>query len=88
MIDSLFQGGAGQGGTQNAILSSEEYLSQAQRHLNNIEVRPQSQAVHLPIFPISHSTSLLEHWRRRGFREMKTAAAAARSALRRLSCTM
>lgn len=39
MIDSLFQGGAGQGGTQNAILSSEEYLSQAQRHLNNIEVR-------------------------------------------------
>lgn len=39
MVDSLYQGGQGMGGTQNAILSSEEYLSQAQRQLNNIEAR-------------------------------------------------
>lgn len=38
MVDSLYQGQHGLGGTQNAILSSEEYLSQAQRQLNNIEV--------------------------------------------------
>jgi hypothetical protein len=37
MVDSLFQGNQGMGGTHNAILSSEEYLSQAQRHFNNIE---------------------------------------------------
>ncbi len=38
MVDSLYQGfGVGAGGTHNAILSSEEYLSQAQRTLNNIE---------------------------------------------------
>ena len=38
MVDSLFQGaGIGMGGTQNAILSSEEYLSTAQRNMNNIE---------------------------------------------------
>eukprot|EP01024_Parvocaulis_polyphysoides_P037377 TRINITY_DN332_c1_g2_i1.p1 TRINITY_DN332_c1_g2~~TRINITY_DN332_c1_g2_i1.p1 ORF type:complete len:415 (-),score=97.74 TRINITY_DN332_c1_g2_i1:292-1536(-) len=37
MVDSLFQGaGGGVGGTHNAILSSEEYLSQAQRSLGNI----------------------------------------------------
>lgn len=30
MVDSLYQGGGGHGGTQNAILSSEEYLSQVQ----------------------------------------------------------
>ena len=38
MVDSLFQGpGMGMGGTANAILSSEEYLSTAQRSMNNIE---------------------------------------------------
>jgi hypothetical protein len=37
MVDSLFQGAQGQGGTHNAIMSSEEYLSQAQRNFNNIE---------------------------------------------------
>ena len=38
MVDSLYQGfGVGAGGTHNAILSSEEYRSQAQRTLNNIE---------------------------------------------------
>eukprot|EP01024_Parvocaulis_polyphysoides_P037375 TRINITY_DN332_c1_g1_i1.p1 TRINITY_DN332_c1_g1~~TRINITY_DN332_c1_g1_i1.p1 ORF type:complete len:409 (-),score=75.32 TRINITY_DN332_c1_g1_i1:647-1873(-) len=36
MVDSLFQGAAGTEGTHNAILSSEEYLSQAQRTLGNI----------------------------------------------------
>ncbi len=37
-IDSLYQGGAvGIGGTHNAVLSSEEYLSSAARDLNNIE---------------------------------------------------
>ena len=35
MVDSLFQG-FGQG-TQNAVLSSEEYLSNAQRTMDNIE---------------------------------------------------
>jgi hypothetical protein len=39
MVDSLYQGNQGLGGTQNPIMSSEEYLSQAQRTLNNIEVR-------------------------------------------------
>jgi hypothetical protein len=37
MVDSLFQGGNAMGGTHNAILSSEEYLSQAQRNFNNVE---------------------------------------------------
>ena len=38
MVDSLYQGfGTGMGGTANAILSSEDYLSNAQRSLNNIE---------------------------------------------------
>ena len=37
MIDPLFQGGMGMGGTHNAILTSEDYLSQAQRTLNNLE---------------------------------------------------
>jgi hypothetical protein len=37
MVDSLYQGNQGLGGTQNPIMSSEEYLSQAQRTLNNIE---------------------------------------------------
>lgn len=37
MVDSLFQGGQAIGGTHNAILSSEEYLSTAQRTLGNIE---------------------------------------------------
>eukprot|EP01025_Chloroclados_australasicus_P049482 TRINITY_DN563_c0_g1_i3.p2 TRINITY_DN563_c0_g1~~TRINITY_DN563_c0_g1_i3.p2 ORF type:complete len:417 (+),score=73.02 TRINITY_DN563_c0_g1_i3:1129-2379(+) len=37
MVDSLFQGpGAGATGTHNAVLSSEEYLSAAQRSLGNI----------------------------------------------------
>ena len=37
MVDSLFQGPQGGGGTQNSILSSEDYLSNAQRSMNNIE---------------------------------------------------
>ncbi|KAL3139982.1 hypothetical protein ABBQ38_004269 [Trebouxia sp. C0009 RCD-2024] len=37
MVDSLFQAGGGMGGTHNAVLSSEEYMSQAARNLNNIE---------------------------------------------------
>ena len=37
MVDSLFQGQTGQGGTHNAILTSEEYLSTAQRNFNNME---------------------------------------------------
>ena len=37
MTDSLFQGGQQQGGTHNAILSSEDYLSQARQTLSNIE---------------------------------------------------
>jgi hypothetical protein len=37
MVDSLFQGAAGMGGTHNAILSSAEYLSQAAKTFNNIE---------------------------------------------------
>eukprot|EP00890_Picochlorum_soloecismus_P006778 jgi/Picsp_1/925/NSC_04410-R1_ribulose bisphosphate carboxylase oxygenase activase len=37
MVDSLFQGGAAESGTHNAIMSSEEYLSQAARSFNNIE---------------------------------------------------
>jgi hypothetical protein len=37
MVDSLFQGYAGTSGTQNAIMSSQEYLSTAQRNFNNIE---------------------------------------------------
>ncbi|KAI8465049.1 MAG: Rubisco activase [Monoraphidium minutum] len=37
MVDSLFQGGQGMGGTHNAVLSSADYLSQAQRNFNNIE---------------------------------------------------
>eukprot|EP01026_Neomeris_dumetosa_P081916 TRINITY_DN928_c1_g1_i1.p2 TRINITY_DN928_c1_g1~~TRINITY_DN928_c1_g1_i1.p2 ORF type:complete len:444 (-),score=72.81 TRINITY_DN928_c1_g1_i1:577-1908(-) len=37
MVDSLFQGaGIGAGGTHNAVLSTEEYLSAAQRSLGNI----------------------------------------------------
>jgi len=37
MVDSLFQSGGGAGGTHNAVLSSEEYMSQSARNLNNIE---------------------------------------------------
>jgi len=37
MVDTLFQGFAGSSGTQNAIMSSQEYLSTAQRNFNNIE---------------------------------------------------
>ena len=37
MTDSLFQGGQQSAGTHNAILSSEDYLSQARRDLQNIE---------------------------------------------------
>jgi hypothetical protein len=37
MVDSLFQGAQGMEGTHNAIMSSQEYLSQAQRMLNNVE---------------------------------------------------
>ena len=37
MVESLYQGGQGGGGTHNAMLSSQDYLSQAARDLNNIE---------------------------------------------------
>lgn len=37
MTDSLYQANSGQGGTHNAILSSEDYLSQARKDLSNIE---------------------------------------------------
>jgi hypothetical protein len=37
MVDSLFQGSQGLGGTHNAVLSSTDYLSAAQRKFNNIE---------------------------------------------------
>ena len=37
MVDSLYQAGGGAGGTHNAIMSSDEYMSQAARNLNNIE---------------------------------------------------
>jgi hypothetical protein len=37
MVDSLFQGGQGMGGTHNSILSSADYLSNAGRTLGNIE---------------------------------------------------
>jgi hypothetical protein len=37
MVDSVFQGGQGFGGTHNAVLSSTEYLSQARRNFNNIQ---------------------------------------------------
>eukprot|EP01023_Acetabularia_acetabulum_P008927 TRINITY_DN1392_c0_g1_i1.p1 TRINITY_DN1392_c0_g1~~TRINITY_DN1392_c0_g1_i1.p1 ORF type:complete len:412 (-),score=93.49 TRINITY_DN1392_c0_g1_i1:326-1561(-) len=36
MVDSLFQGASDLHGTHNAVLSSEEYLSHAQRSLGNI----------------------------------------------------
>jgi hypothetical protein len=36
MVDELFQGWQGQGGTANAILSSSDYLSQAQATFNNL----------------------------------------------------
>jgi hypothetical protein len=37
MVDELFQGWGGTAGTQNAVLSSSEYLSQAAKTFNNIE---------------------------------------------------
>eukprot|EP00798_Chlamydomonas_sp_ICE-L_P031358 gene31358-6514_t len=37
MVDPLFQGGFGQGGTHNSIMSSDEYLSNARKTFNNIE---------------------------------------------------
>jgi len=37
MVDSLFQGAQGMDGTQNAIMSSAEYLATASRSFNNIE---------------------------------------------------
>lgn len=37
MVDARFQGKSGMGGTHNAIMSSEEYLSTAQRNFNNME---------------------------------------------------
>lgn len=37
MVDDLFQGGFGQGGTHNAIMTSAEYLSAARTTFNNIE---------------------------------------------------
>jgi len=37
MVDSLYQGPGGGGGTHNPMLSSVDYLSQAARDLNNIE---------------------------------------------------
>lgn len=37
MVDELFQGWGGTAGTQNAIMSSTDYLSQAAKSFNNIE---------------------------------------------------
>ncbi|KAG2482840.1 hypothetical protein HYH03_018277 [Edaphochlamys debaryana] len=37
MVDDLFQGGQGMGGTHNAVLSSTDYLSAARKTFNNIE---------------------------------------------------
>lgn len=37
MVDSLFQGASGLGGTHNAVLSSEDYMSNAIRTYNNVE---------------------------------------------------
>lgn len=37
MADPLFQGGFGQGGTHNAIMSSADYINAAQRDFSNIE---------------------------------------------------
>lgn len=37
MVDGLFQGGQGMGGTHNAIMTSADYLSTAQRNFDNIE---------------------------------------------------
>lgn len=36
MVDSLFQGSK-EGGTHVAIMTSDDYLSQAQRNFNNLE---------------------------------------------------
>jgi len=36
MVDSLFQGASGMGGTHNAIMTSEEYRSQGQRDLSSV----------------------------------------------------
>lgn len=36
MVDTIFQGQAGNA-THQAIMSSDEYLSQAQRNFNNLE---------------------------------------------------
>lgn len=36
MVDSLFQGAGGLGGTHNAVLSSSDYLSQARRSFDNL----------------------------------------------------
>lgn len=36
MVDDLFQGGFGAGGTHNAIMSSTDYLSQARTTFNNL----------------------------------------------------
>lgn len=36
-VESLYQGQQGTGGTHNAVLSSSEYMANAQRNLNNIE---------------------------------------------------
>jgi hypothetical protein len=37
MVDSVFQGAQGMGGTHNSIMTSSDYLSQASRNFNNIE---------------------------------------------------
>jgi len=37
MVDSKFQGGFGLGGTQNAIMTSQDYVSQGQKNLDNID---------------------------------------------------
>ncbi|WIA17650.1 hypothetical protein OEZ85_014455 [Tetradesmus obliquus] len=37
MVDELFQGWGGTAGTQNAIMASSDYISQAQRTFNNVE---------------------------------------------------
>jgi len=37
MVDQLFQGWSGQGGTANAVLSSSDYISSARTSFNNIE---------------------------------------------------
>uniref|UniRef100_A0A061R4B9 Ribulose bisphosphate carboxylase/oxygenase activase, chloroplastic n=1 Tax=Tetraselmis sp. GSL018 TaxID=582737 RepID=A0A061R4B9_9CHLO len=37
MVDTVFQGASGMGGTHNAVMSSSDYLSTAERKFNNLE---------------------------------------------------